>query len=119
MPGKKKGWKMSEEGRKKISERQKGHKQTNFGKKVDSKLFKEAYNEWACGKWHKKKFAEYVGLHRSTLEYRLRMILEDGYIDGVYFTDGKPYYAYYGKAEGLALVKPKLRRTKPKCKKNS
>ena len=60
------------------------------GKRIDPKLFEEYFMMYLNGQTNQREFAKGVGLSEPTLHKRLVTLMENGYIDGVFFTDNKP-----------------------------
>jgi len=112
-----KKWSYTEEQKKNMSERLKGHKQTYFGVKMDPKVFMDAYKLWADGLINTAEFRRRCGIKSiPNMSKRMKKLFEDPEhkLDGVYFTDGKPMYASFeGIPPGL-IVRPKMTRRKPK-----
>ena len=60
------------------------------GKRIDPRLFEEYFMMYLNGQVNQKEFSKGVGLSEPTLRKRIVTLMENGFIDGVYFTDGKP-----------------------------
>ena len=106
--------KMSEEARRKISEKQKAIKHTwHTGKKLDADKFIEGFQMWRMGKISGTKYAKYVGLgYKAGLNLRLKRLKEEGVLNGDQFTDGKPVYYNLVPSGFGELMNPVLSREK-------
>ena len=71
---------------------EKGHVPANKGggKKIDADVFMENFGLYITGQINQMTFAKNVGISVPTLHKRLCTLFENGYIDGVLFTNGKP-----------------------------
>ena len=70
----------------------KGHVPANKGggKKIDAGKFEENFMLYIGGQINQEKFSKGVGLSVPTLHKHLAELMENGFIDGKFFTDGKP-----------------------------
>ena len=68
----------------------KGHPPYYKGKKIDGDEFEKAYDDWSNRKINKFVFADRINVSLPTLNKRLHMLWENGYIPAFLFTDGKP-----------------------------
>lgn len=71
---------------------EKGHIPANKGggKKIDAGKFEENFMQYISGQINQEKFSKGVGLSVPTLHKHLAELMENGFIDGKFFTDGKP-----------------------------
>lgn len=71
---------------------EKGHIPANKGggKRIDPVVFEEHFMMYIQGQINQIGFSKGVGISQPTLHKRLNMLFEDGFIDGKFFTDGKP-----------------------------
>jgi len=71
---------------------EKGHTPANkgSGKKIDAGKFEENFMQYISGQINQEKFSKGVGLSVPTLHKHLAELMENGFIDGKFFTDGKP-----------------------------
>lgn len=60
------------------------------GKKIDPIAFEENFMMYLQGRITQKEFSKGVGLSEPTLRKRIVTLMENGFIDGIFFTDGKP-----------------------------
>ena len=60
------------------------------GKKIDAGKFEENFMLYISGQINQEKFSKGVGLSVPTLHKHLAELIENGFIDGKFFTDGKP-----------------------------
>lgn len=60
------------------------------GKKIDAGKFEENFMLYIGGQINQEKFSKGVGLSVPTLHKHLAELMENGFIDGKFFTDGKP-----------------------------
>lgn len=65
------------------------------GKKIDPYMFDEYFDKYIHGEINQVKFSEGIGLSVPTLRKHLKTLFEKGFIDGVFFSDGKPMIMGY------------------------
>lgn len=77
---------------------EKGHPGYFKGKPIDGDAFIAAYADWRHRKINKFVLADRCGISLPTLNKRLHMLWENGYIPAYLFTDNKPMIqdGYYG-----------------------
>lgn len=66
------------------------------GKKIDAYTFLKNLDLYITGRINQTVFAQNVGLSVPTLRKHLRSLLEDGHIDGAFFTDGREVSLNFG-----------------------
>ena len=71
---------------------EKGHTPANKGggKKINADAFMDSFMMYLNGQINQDTFAKNVGLSTPTLHKHLKELIENGFIDGKFFTDGKP-----------------------------
>lgn len=76
---------------------------TYKGKKIDARLFMENFDLYSKGQINQMTFSENVGLSRPTLRKHLYSLLSDGYIDGIFFTDGNKVSISFGEPSNKVI----------------
>jgi len=66
------------------------------GKKIDANKFMENFDLYLSGQINQSVFSKNVGLSVPTLRKHLRSLFENGYVDGVFFTDGEQVSLSFG-----------------------